>query len=158
MLRDHAAVHGRRVRPRAGLARRDLGRDRGVGREQPVHRHLLELPDLPGFRPSSVISMLVVRTASARLVKRRIAPLSMIGAVEQPRAVGHRHQRRHLSTAAGLPEDGHEIRIAAEALDVRLHPLERRDDVEHAGGAGSGKVGAADVAEIGVAERRSGDG
>ena len=53
-------------------------------------------------------------------------------AMEQPARRRHRHHRRGLTAAAGLAEDRHAIRIAAEALDVVAHPLERRDQVLHA--------------------------
>ena len=72
--------------------------------------------------------------------------------MEQSPGSGHRHQRGDLPSAARLPEDRDELRIAAEAADVVAHPLQRRDDVEHADGAGGGKVGARGGAEVREAE------
>jgi hypothetical protein len=56
--------------------------------------------------------------------------------MKQPLRARHRHQRRDLPSTARLAEDRHEVRIAAEAVDVVAHPLQRQDDVQHAGGAG----------------------
>ena len=52
--------------------------------------------------------------------------------MEQPARRRHRHHGRRLTAAARLAEDRDAIRIAAEALDVVLHPLQRRDQVLHA--------------------------
>ena len=39
------------------------------------------------------------------------------------------HQTQDLSTAAGLPHDGHIVRIAAEFSDIVMNPLQRRDKI-----------------------------
>src|SRR5690606_32888391 len=55
------------------------------------------------------------------------------GLVEQAGCRWHRHERRHLHPATGLPEDGHVPGIAAERRNVVPHPSEGRDEVQHAG-------------------------
>ena len=118
----------------------------------PSARSAARAPGPPSV-PSSASSRFVLRDARLPcVVKRSTAPLSMIARWNSPLALGHRHQRRDFSAAARLPEDRDEIRIAAEAVDVVAHPLERRDDVEHAGAAGQREVGSHRLAEIGVAE------
>ena len=59
----------------------------------------------------------------------------------------HPEQRAHLAAATRLAEHRDVVRVAAEIGDVVAHPLERRDDVEHAG-VGVGVAFAARVAEI----------
>jgi hypothetical protein len=74
------------------------------------------------------------------------------GAVEQVARRRHRQQRAHLPAAARLAEDRHVAGIAAEALDVVAHPLQRRQHVERAGIAGLGESRAAKLGEVHVAE------
>ena len=74
------------------------------------------------------------------------------GAMEQPLRRRHRQQRRDLPAAAGLTEDRHRARIAAELRDVVAHPVERCDDVEHADVAGRRELRAAGFAERREAE------
>ena len=72
--------------------------------------------------------------------------------MEQPFALGHRHQRGDFSTTSRLTEDRDEIRVAAEAGDIVAHPLERGDDVEQARAARQREVGSHRIAEIRVTE------
>src|SRR4030095_13506512 len=55
-----------------------------------------------------------------------------------------------LAAAAGLAEDRDVAGIAAEALGIVAHPLQRGAHVERAGVAGLGKVLAAEVGKIHV--------
>ena len=56
--------------------------------------------------------------------------------MEQAFGRGRRKERRRLRAAAGLAEDHHARRVAAERRDVVAHPPERRDHVHHAAHAG----------------------
>ena len=73
-------------------------------------------------------------------------------AMEQALAGRHRHHGRDLSAAAGLAEDRHVARVAAELADIVAHPFERRDEIEHAG-VGSVRKLRQQLAEIKEAER-----
>jgi hypothetical protein len=72
--------------------------------------------------------------------------------VEESHGARHRQQRARLSAAAGLAEDRDVARIAAEALGVLAHPLQRRHQIEKAGIAGLGEALAADLRQIKVTE------
>ena len=50
--------------------------------------------------------------------------------IEQSLSRGHRHQRQDLRTTAGLPEQRHVVRIAAERFDIVPNPLQRIHDVQ----------------------------
>ena len=106
----------------------------------------------PAFRPSSSSSSCVSCAASFGSVSRSTAPLSMMARWNEPLGAGHRHQRGDFSSAARLSEDRDQIRIAAEAVDVVTHPLQRRDDVEHADVAGEREVRARRLGQVGEAE------
>ena len=71
--------------------------------------------------------------ASSAVIGRGIAePLCAIERWNKPLRRRHRHHGRGLTAAAGLAEDRDAIRVAAEVLDVVLHPLQRRDQILHA--------------------------
>src|SRR6266576_4685669 len=61
-------------------------------------------------------------------------------AVEKPFGRGHGQQRLHLASAAGLAKDGHRVWITSKLRDVRTHPFQRLNDVQHADVAGVRKV------------------
>ena len=62
------------------------------------------------------------------------------GAVEESLGRGHRQQSLHLPPAAGLAEDGHRVRIAPKLSDVRAHPFQRLNDIQHADVAGGREI------------------
>ncbi len=70
----------------------------------------------------------------------------------------HRRDRRHgveargLGPAAGLAEDRHVVRIAAELCDVALDPLQGQHDVGQALVARAGVFGPAQLAQIQIAQ------
>ena len=78
-----------------------------------------------------------VRASSMRSTHRERA-------AEQSLRRGHAEQAGDFAAAAGLAEDRHVGRVAAELRDVVAHPLERGDDVEHADVARVGEL----VAEV----------
>ena len=65
-----------------------------------------------------------------------LPPLCADDLVEEALRGRHVHQADDLAAAAGLPEDHDVAGIAAEALDVVVHPLQRRHEVGGAGVAG----------------------
>ena len=65
----------------------------------------------------------------------------------------HCEQRRDFLAAAGLAEDRHVARIAAELRDIVAHPLQRRDQIEHPDVARLGKFVVAEAGEKRVAQR-----
>jgi hypothetical protein len=74
-------------------------------------------------------------------------------AMEQAFRGRRREQRRGFRSAAGLPEDHHARRIAAERRDVVAHPLERRHHVHDAAHARALEfLGRAERRQMGVAE------
>ena len=77
-----------------------------------------------------------------------VAPLSMTARWNKPFGRRHAEQRADFAAAAGLAEDHHGVRVAAELFDVVAHPLQRVHDVEHADIAG--------LCELLAAERRRG--
>jgi hypothetical protein len=74
------------------------------------------------------------------------------GSVEQALRGGHGHERRAFAGAAGLAEDHHVSRIAAEARDVVPNPLQRGDEIHLRGVARPRVLRAADLIEIEIAE------
>ena len=56
--------------------------------------------------------------------------------VKQPTRRRHRQQHADFAAAAGLAEDCDISWIAAEPIDIALHPSERRDQIEHPSIAG----------------------
>ena len=56
--------------------------------------------------------------------------------VEEALRRRHVHHADDFAAAAGLPEDHHVAGVAAEALDVVVHPLQRHDQIGRAGVAG----------------------
>ncbi len=61
-------------------------------------------------------------------------------AVEKPFGRGHCQQRLYLAPAAGLAKDGHRVWITSKLRDIRTHPFQRLNDVQHAGVARVRKV------------------
>ncbi len=103
---------------------------------------------------SSVCACLVAASARHRL-QMRVAGVGAAlddRAMEQAFACRHRHHGRDLAAAAGLAEDRHVGRIAAEFGDVVAHPFERRDQIEHAGIGAVGEL-RQQLPEIEKAER-----
>jgi hypothetical protein len=70
------------------------------------------------------------------------------GPVEQALGARHRHERGDFSSPTRLTKDRDEVGVAAKAIDVVAHPLERCDDVEQPDRAGAGEIRAQDLAEI----------
>ena len=54
------------------------------------------------------------------------------GAMKQTAGLRHRHQGADFSAAAGLAENHHVPRIAAEICNVIAHPLKDRNNIQHA--------------------------
>ena len=61
------------------------------------------------------------------------------------------YRQEVFAAAAALAEDHHVVRVAAEALDVLVHPLERVTDIQQALVARGGVLLAAQVAQVQVA-------
>ena len=64
----------------------------------------------------------------------------------------HPEQRRGLHAATRFAEDQHVLRVAAEIFDVVAHPLERRDEIEHADVAREGVLRPGEVGKVEKAE------
>ena len=60
----------------------------------------------------------------------------------------HSGQEADFATASGLPENRDAIRVAAEILDIGLHPVEGEHDIAHADIAGFGVFAAAELGQI----------
>jgi hypothetical protein len=72
--------------------------------------------------------------------------------MEQAAGGRHRQQRADFGPAAGLAEDHHIRRIAAEPGDVVADPVQARDEVEHADVARRGIFLSTDLSEVQIAE------
>ena len=124
---DGAEAHTTAAGRRAAAAHR---------RQQLLDRHLLRLcrlSRLQAERRHHTIGRLLC-VVFRHLLQRRPALDDRL--VEEALRRRHRQQRAHLAAAAGLAEDRHVARVAAKARDVVAHPLQRRDDVQHAHVAG----------------------
>ena len=73
--------------------------------------------------------------------------------VDEPLGGRHRGDDADFAATAGLADDGHVARVAAEIGDVVVHPLQGGDDVEHADVAGVEVFLPADRSEIAESER-----
>ena len=111
MTRDHRAVDHRRIgRP----ARRPLGHlldRRRIRLQQPRHRHVLQLASLARLQAEfGRAAATCSARASAGVVSRRMAPLSMMARWNSPLAPGIAISVGDLAATARLPEDRDQIR------------------------------------------------
>ena len=66
-----------------------------------------------------------------------VAPDSTMALLNRPFAWGGAgHQGQCFGTSAGLPKQGHIVRISSECPDLGLNPLQRHNDVSQADIAG----------------------
>ena len=72
----------------------------------------------------------VIFVAASRRERREPEAALQRCAMKEPARGRHGEQRRHFPTAAGLAEDHHVARVAAEGFDVVVNPVERGDQVE----------------------------
>src|SRR5579871_2779761 len=63
------------------------------------------------------------------------------GTMEQALARRHRHHGRDFAATAGLPEDRDVAGVTAKFGDVVAYPLQRGDEIEHAGVACVSELG-----------------
>ena len=113
------------------------------------HRRSTSCVPMPSFRNSCSAAL---RRGLARRERERRAALRD-RAVEQAVRRGRDEQRAHRVRAGRLAEDRHVVRVAAEALDVGLHPAQRRDLIALAEVRRGVVALAAERAEVAVAER-----
>ena len=126
--------------------------DLEVGRHDLIQRHALQLAHL-SFGDAERRHQLVRRTrAGVALHQLQRGTALDRCSMEEPLRGRHRKQCRNLPATARLAKHHHVARVAAKLCDVVAHPFERKDDVEHAGVAGAGKVRPARVFERGESQ------
>ena len=107
-----------------------------------------------GCKPSCPSSARAIASPASVSPKNSPCPeLCWIARWKSPRAAGHPTQGVNCDRSRRLAAERDVVRVAAEALDVALHPVQRRDHVEQPGVTRRAPVAAATRLEIQVAER-----
>src|SRR5947209_2231505 len=72
--------------------------------------------------------------------------------LEEPLRAGHGHQRSYFPSTSRLPENRHQVRVAAEIFDVFAHPVQGGEDIQHSHAAGKSELGTSNLTQVSGAQ------